>query len=275
VSGRRVIVTGAGSYLGQAVIQAMAARGDLQVTALGSPRWDARAPEGVTAWACDLTAALAPTLTEAIDDAEAIVHLAWARGADPSAVAAQNDAMLAHLARGAGLARVTFASTVAAGSRSPSVYGRAKQAAADRVDQAGGRVLVLGGVVTEPPGSSYAALCEAVGGSRLALRFLPPIPQLHLTDLPAVIDACIAGATEACAPGVHAVFDANPVSINAFMKQLEDRAPRVRCPAPLWVPAIVALAGPLSPTGVGPLLDRLTSFVGRDVAWLDTLRGGA
>ena len=271
MSRRSVVVTGAGSYVGQAVVQDLASRDDLAVTALGSPRWSAAAPDGVTAWACDLSREIDAQVAEAIDSADSIVHLAWVRGAKQPAVHAQNNAILDRLAGGAGLSRVTFTSTVAAGPNAPSVYGHVKQGVADRVAESGGRVLVLGGVVEDPPGSSHAELCRAVRSSRVALRFVPPVPVLHLTTLGAVVAACRDGVLGTLGPGVHPVFDANPVSINAFMKGLEARAPRTRMLMPLWAPGLLALRRPLGPTPAGPILDRLASFVGRDATWLTGL----
>ncbi|MDP6944210.1 MAG: hypothetical protein QF464_08680 [Myxococcota bacterium] len=272
MSRRRVVVTGAGSYVGQAVVQDLASREDLTVTALGSPRWDAQAPDGVTAWACDLSQAIDAQVAEALDSAESIVHLAWVRGAKRSIVHAQNNAILDRLAGGAGLSRVTFTSTVAAGPDAPSVYGRIKQGVADRVADSGGRVLVLGGVVEDPPGSSHAELCRTVESSRVALRFVPPVPVLHLTTLGAVVTAVRDAVLGALGPGVHPVFDPDPISINAFMKRLEARAPRARMPMPLSAPGLLALRRPLGPTPVGPILDRLASFVGRDARWLAGLQ---
>jgi nucleoside-diphosphate-sugar epimerase len=267
---RRVLVTGAGSYLGDALIRALARLDTCEVTALGSPRWDASGPARVQCWRADLTRPLKATIADAVMEADSVLHLAWTRGANPRTVQADNAAMLTQLIEDR-LDRVTFTSTVAAGPNAPSVYGRTKQMIADRVAQAGGRVLVLGGVIGEPPGGSYAELCRSVATSRLALRFAAPEPQLHITTRDTVIAELIACAYGERSPGIHAVFDRTPVGINAFMADLEARAPRARLPTPVWTQAVVGAARGLRRTHAGPFLDRLVSFIGRDQRWLSEL----
>ena len=171
---RRVVITGAGSYLGQAVVGELAQHDDVTIAALSSPRGSDTPPDGVRVWPVDLTHPLSPDLQAVIDEADTILHLAWLRGANESQVMGANEAMLEQLGSD-NLARLTFTSTVAAGPAAPSVYGRCKQRVADRIEAAGGRVLVLGGIVAEPPGSSYAELCRTVAGSRFAVRFAPPV----------------------------------------------------------------------------------------------------
>ena len=271
---RRVLVTGANSYLGVALITYLSRETDVSITALSSPRAPRHSePSRVEHLQGDLRVPPSPALRQAFERADAIVHLAWERGSKLKEVSQANTAMLSHLSD-AQLATVTFTSSVAAGPDAPSVYGRVKDEVAKRVLSAGGRVLVLGGVIDEPPGGSYAELCESVAKSRLALRFTAPEPRLHLTPLAHALEALRACALAEMSPGLHPCFQAEAVRVNTLMEELEARAPRVRLPTPLWSGALLNIAKSLRYSPAGPLLDRLASFIGRDESWLRALTEG-
>ena len=266
----RVLVTGSGSYLGQALVTRLAQSDVFSVDALSSPRGQAPPPRGVESWSADLTKELAPSVKALFQAAHVIVHLAWTRGANIEAVRKANRRMVDHLDAEA-LARVVFASSVAAGPRAPSVYGAVKHEVAETIADAGGRVLVLGGVVDEPPGGSYAELCEKVARSRLALRFTGEEPHLHITPIEQALQGFIDALEGRLEPGMHPLFEAETIPFNTFMARLEARAPKKRMKTPLWSPALLGAAKVLRRSPAGRTLDRLASFVGRDQAWLSHL----
>ena len=135
---------------------------------------------------------------------------------------------------------------------------------------------MLGGVVGEPPGGSYGKLVAAVARSPASARFAPPQPALHLVQLDRVVATCVRGALGVLPAGRWALFEPEPVPLNAFLRELESRSPRRRIPVPMS--ASVALAGarmvsssPLSATPLGAIAEPLQTFLGRDRRWLDAL----
>jgi nucleoside-diphosphate-sugar epimerase len=285
-SGRAVLVTGAGGFVGRALVPRLLDRGD-RVRALVRAGGRPAPPGAETVAVADMAAADWPAL---VAGADAVVHLAArvhrAGETGPDAVAAyrrdNTDATraLAEAAAAAGVGRFVLVSTAhvvplveaiglgrtteaAAWAEHP--YGMSKaeaEAAVLRVRAATG----LPAVVLRPPlvygpgaVANFAALLKAV-------RWGLPLPLgavrnrrslVYVGNLAAAVEAAL---DHPAAPGhVFAVSDDDDVSTPELVRRLA-RALGRRAP---WMPAVPP-----------PVLARLLRLAGRE-GWIERLTGDA
>ena len=165
---RRVVITGAHSYLGSRAVAHLLQVADCEIYALVTP-WAERVDKGGESdrlhyLSVDLTQALAPEVVSVLASADRVLHLAWVRGRTLHRISRINEDIIDRLMTPISEAsRFYFMSSVAAGPRAVSTYGRAKWEGARLVAAKGGNVLVCGLVVEARPRGPYKVICNLVG----------------------------------------------------------------------------------------------------------------
>jgi nucleoside-diphosphate-sugar epimerase len=235
-------ITGADGYVGSRVADRLAGAG-WSVTALSRAR-EARARTGFRRIHCDLGGELEPGAFAGVD---ALVHAAYdfgvTRRADVERVNVAGSRRLFDAARGAGVARIVFLSTVAAFPGARSLYGRAKLEI-ERAALAAGAAVVRPGLVWGPgravPSGALGAAVE-----RLPIVPLPFPPALELSlvhedDLAALVQRILDRWPE----GSEKLFVAASEETVGFVALLRARALRAgRRPRFVWVPWRAAWLG--------------------------------
>jgi nucleoside-diphosphate-sugar epimerase len=282
VGAPRVVITGAGGFIGAAVCRAFARAGrDFEGWVRREPaKADARVPVREMG---NLASTNDDTLARALDGAAAVIHLAGrahlAHVRDQSALRRDNvdvTARLARAARRAGVPRFILASTVKVNGewthpRRPfrpgdppaprGAYARSKRDAERALFDAASAGAMVATALRLPlvygagaPGN-FAALVAAVRAGRL-LPLGAIDNRRHLVGVDNVADA-LAAALDHSLPvsGVHFVADADSVStpelVRAIAAALRVRPRLVAVPVPL-----LRLGGTL--LGRGAAIDRLT-----------------
>jgi hypothetical protein len=267
---RRIVVTGAGSWLGRRTVDLLAAGTGHQVLALTSPRGGpvpALARAGVRWRAVDLAAPLPHEVATAIAAADRVLHYAWDRRADASGDNAANIAMAQALA---GLARpgaLVFVSSVAGSPRARSAYGRNKHAVAALVRAAGGSVWLPGLVVDDPPQGPHAILCGVVRRVPVALRLTGGGPNVYPMPVATLLGQALALCAADLPPGTWQGFEA-PVPFNTFLAGIEAAHPRLRLPVRLPTGPLVVAAAALRrlPLPTRRLSDKVLTLLWKDDA---------
>jgi nucleoside-diphosphate-sugar epimerase len=281
VGAARVVITGAGGFVGAAVCRAFARAGrDFEGWVRGAPA-NAEA-HGTLREMGDLAAQSDDALARALEGAAAVIHLAGrahlAHAGDEAALRRDNvdvTARLARAARRAGVARFVYASTVKVNGEwthpgrpfrpadppAPrGVYARSKYDAERALLEAASVGAMVATALRLPlvygPGApgNFAALVAAVRAGRL-LPLGAIDNRRHLVGLDNVADA-FAAALDRSPPvsDVHFVADGDSVStpelVRAIAAALRVRPRLVAVPVPL-----LRLGGTL--LGRGAAIDRL------------------
>jgi NADH dehydrogenase len=225
-----VVVTGAGGFLGGHLCRTLATRG-WQVRAL------ARHPDGVSLPGVRVGRADLPDVIDQsiLEGADVVVHAAWAtRETDPVRADRQNvegTARLLAAARGAGVGRMVFVSSVAAAPDAPNHYGRTKHAAEALLDPSRDLVVRPGTILARGGGGIFGLMRDLMQKLHVVPLFgggRQPLQTVHVDDL----CEAIAQAIERDVTGAVNVAEPSPRS---FREVLEMTAARmgVRC---LFVP---------------------------------------
>lgn len=272
---RLVVVTGAASNLGRALIAELARRRALRIAALVRTRdFDATASDRVRYVAQNLLEPLTDECAELMRSADSIVHLAWARPgpATPAAAAADSTRMLDRVLSvpDAGR-RLVFMSSVAASPRAPGHYARSKHEAQMRVLAAGGRVIVCGLIVGEPPETAFKLLVDVHRKLPVAFRLMPnrlrvyPVLKTDVVALLAVL------ATADAPAGAYRGFAGRGVPINDFVRWILERYGLRRPRIPMPVAAIGAATAMARLVGRDSLAEKLATFFFKDPTVLEGL----
>lgn len=256
-----VFVTGAGGFIGQALVRALVSRGH-GVTALvhASPP-----PPGTTAVRGDLLEA--GSYRQAVTDAEVVVHLAAATGnATASDHARINATGTRYLATECGAAHrpLLFVSTVAVQypDHSAYPYAAAKAAAEVAVRESGAPYVIARPTIVAGPGSP-------VIGALARLALLPVVPVFgngRTLVQPVDVDdvaGSLADLVEGTPFGNETVGIGGPdiVTVEALLQGIRKAAGReaarvMHLPFPIVLPLVAAaarLTGGRFPLGVGQL----------------------
>jgi nucleoside-diphosphate-sugar epimerase len=134
-------------------------------------------------------------LPDAIDEtllagADVVVHAAWAtREIDPQRADRQNvegTQRLLDASRRAGVARVVFVSSVAAGADAPNRYGRSKAVAERLLDPARDLVLRPGTILARNGGGIFGLMCNLMRTLHVVPLFgggRQPLQTVHVDDV--------------------------------------------------------------------------------------------
>ncbi len=181
-----VVVTGAGGFLGGHLCRALAARG-WTVRALARRPEAVALPPGVRVGRAELPDVLEAAL---LDGADVVVHAAWAtRETDPGRADRQNvegTARLLAASRAAGVGRVVFVSSVAAGAEAPNHYGRSKHAAEALFDPARDLVVRPGTILARGGGGIFGLMRDLMRTVHVVPLFgggRQPLQTVHVDDL--------------------------------------------------------------------------------------------
>lgn len=273
---RSVLLTGAGSYLGQQTIADLLSTTSLRLVAVGSPRLDtARCvpPSDRLRYLTEDLTKPSERLSDEVSRAEVVLHLAWVRDASAATAVDRNrliiDRLLDNMADRAGF---VFMSSVAASPTAHSSYGQAKFALAEHVAAAGGIVLTCGLVCAASPQGPYKQLIGAV--DKLPVRVVPVGPPPNVYPIP--LTDVMAGLRAACerklAGGVYKLWR-DVVPMHEFLASLPVRARAFRLPVPVpfaLINPIVSLfrAVRLLPASIA---DQLKTFLYKDDEYLASL----
>ena len=151
-----VVVTGAHSHLGAAVVNKLIAETDYRIACIVTPWARSRQPSDDTdriRWfAADLTKPLDGRAAAVFSEAYRVLHFAWVRGSDRKRVSTFNQIMVDQILDTVDQpARFVLISSTAASPKALSTYAQANWRTACRVRERGGIVAVCGLVVSEPP----------------------------------------------------------------------------------------------------------------------------
>jgi nucleoside-diphosphate-sugar epimerase len=271
-----IVITGAGSYVGQLLVRDLCQQEYGQVAGFVSTRTcveELVQDPMVTYYSADLTRALTGEMARAASGACRLFHLAWARGANEEEVRMENSHILDTLeASLPDLSRIVFFSSVAAGPHVLSVYGRVKHEIECRVRDGGGLSLVVGGVLEkESPGSSMARFWHAVQSAHLRIRFIRPTPLFHLISPRDLLAICSDAIENPDRSGVYAAYAGGGMCLNDVLKWIEASRPGVRFPLPASSKLALLLARLLRVVGVGAPAEVLCTLFSKDYARLSAL----
>ncbi len=176
---KRIGITGASGYVGQALISA-AQRGGDTVVVLGRRQFDP-----ALEWRhCELESPPAPDLLAGLD---ALIHLAADTQSLLQPAGGKEIVHALALAQQAARLRIpmVFVSSQAAAASAPSAYGRTKHAIEDAVRASGATVIRPGLVVGGSERGLFGLLCAAVRWSPVLPHLLPTprVQPLHVEDL--------------------------------------------------------------------------------------------
>ncbi len=276
MTSKRVVLTGAHSYLGQKLLALLADKGDFEFTAFITP-WASE--EGLVFGSrvrylkADLTKPLDAEVANAVNGADHLLHFAWVRAGKEDEVMATNLAMTGnlqpHLAKPDAL---VFISSVAASPETLSRYGRTKFKIANRLRDGGAIILVTGLIVDKEPMGPYALLVKVVRTLPLSVRFTKnsvKVYPIRTDDFMRAIETVLTGNVGA---GSYRVYPANPADINDFLRQLEKKYVRKRLKFPVSYSLSMSTLKALHRMGLLPasLGEKLLTFLYKDDEYLAT-----
>ncbi len=264
---RTIVVTGASSYAGRLLVNAIAGRPDLHAVAVYSSQQssEARSTAAITRLVADLRRPLSGPQAKVINDAHVVFHLAWVRGHDRNAVETANDAMIENLfASMTAPERLVFISTAASGADAPSVYGLAKFKAERQVRRLGGSVLSAGIILGTPAQGAYRAIESLVCRLPLRIRFGGGF-RFYAASEQEFIASCLS-FLDHLPPAEYCAFPPEGETAAQFLSSVEQSCPRWRLPIllpdRLMLRSIRALArARLLPRGIA---ERLMTFLYAD-----------
>jgi uncharacterized protein YbjT (DUF2867 family) len=230
--------------------------------------------DGVQYVVQDLLEPLSHETTELMRSADRILHLAWERPgpATPSEAADRNAKILDQLLVNPEVGhRIVFVSSVAASPRAPGCYGRSKHAAQARVLALGGRVVVCGLIVSDPPETAFKRLVDLHRKLPVAFRLVPNRLRVYPVLKEDVVTFLAAFVRNESAAGAYRGFAAGGIPINDFLSWILDRygLRRLRMPVPAFtIDAVTSVARVLHQDS---LTEKLATFFFKDPAALEGL----
>jgi nucleoside-diphosphate-sugar epimerase len=274
--GKRVVVTGAHSYLGQKLLQHLLNIGGFEIEAFITP-WADEAElvegDGVTYYRVDLREKLPDEAATALSKADHVLHFAWIRGNDEEKVLGGNLKMFENL-RGhiSSPEKLVFISSVAATPETLSAYGKTKFRAANELAKYGAVILVTGLIVDSEPMGPYKLLVSVVKKLPVSVRFTKNSVKVYPIRTDDFLDGIVTILTRPIASGSYRLYPSNAADINEFLAQLENKYRRVRVPVPvsykLSMGTLKFLNGKrLLPATLG---EKLLTFLYKDEAYLAT-----
>lgn len=272
---KRIVVTGANSYLGSHTVETLLTQTTMAIDGFITP-WAKELPPDssdgrLTLHRMDLSKPLVPEAIEALQKADAVIHLGWVRGGDRQQVLSLNLAIAEKLMTPlAQKSRFLFVSSAAAAANTRSIYGKTKWETAARVRELGGTVLICGLVVDDSPQGPYELLNRAVAKLPIAIRLTGPGIKVYPIPLPELMDCLLTATAQALPAGTYRMYTKG-VPFDTFIADIEACYPRKRLPILVSAKLITGAAAlakqlHLLPT---PLADKLLSFFYKDETFLD------
>jgi len=266
--GEPVVVTGAHSVLGRMLCAHLAGQQE-PVIGLITP-WAKPVDLAIQTVRADLRKPLPSDVCDLLRRSGQVFHLAWARGAGTRA---ENIAMIDHLMSCVRTpAHFHLMSSVAAGPRAESEYGKSKWEATQRVRKAGGNVLVCGLVTGDQPELPFNQLKAAVGRSWLSLELKQPVRVYPVS--PERLFGAITGILRAPPPAdCYGLFQTDGPDLNQLLRKMERDTPRRRWKLTLRQPWIEQLARLLKKAKFPPhsAWERILTLLQKDAGLLDDL----
>jgi nucleoside-diphosphate-sugar epimerase len=278
MTSKKVILTGAHSYLGQQLLSHLSTIGGFEVAAFITP-WakdEGLVVGGDIAYVrADLTKTLTDDAARLVREADRVLHFAWIRGKSEDEVLESNSAMLAnlkeHLARPEAL---VFISSVAASPNTLSRYGRTKFKIANKLLEDGAIVLVTGLIVDKEPKGPYKLLVDVVTKFPLSVRFTENSVKVYPIRTDDFLSAISAVLNEDLPGGSYRVYPSNAADINEFLEKLEKKYKRGRLRMPVSYKMTVGSLRGMHQLRVLPpnLGEKLLTFLYKDEEYLATHR---
>ena len=274
MTNKKIVVTGAHSYLGQKLLEHLVGIGGFEIAAFVTPWAEVEglvASDKIDYSKVDLREELSLEASNAVKEANHVLHFAWKRGKDEAAVFEENMKMVEnlrnHLARPDAL---VFISSVAASPETLSTYGRTKFKAANELVKYGAIVLVTGLIVDTEPKGPYKLLVSVVKKLPISVRFTKnsvKVYPIRTEDFLSAIDSILSQPIPA---GSYRLFPSNAADINDFLKLLEARHKRARVPLPVSYPLAIGTLKIFHKAGLLPasLGEKLLTFLYKDDEYL-------
>ncbi len=276
MTSRRVVLTGAHSYLGQKLLTYLSEKGGFEFTALITP-WAKEeglvSGEGIRYLRSDLTKPLDAEAGSAVNTADHVLHFAWVRSGKEDEIMATNLAMIENLQ--SNLVKhdaLVFISSVAASPSTLSRYGKTKFKIANRLREYGAVILVTGLIVDKEPKGPYELLVKVVKRLPFSVRFTKNSVKVYPIHTDDFLDAIETVLSVKVVADSYRVYPAEPDDINDFLSELEKKYKRTRLKLPisygLSMSTLKALRRiHLLPASLG---EKLLTFLYKDDAYLAT-----
>jgi nucleoside-diphosphate-sugar epimerase len=271
---KKIIVTGANSYLGSAVVRYLIDKTNWHICGLVSPRTTSAhsniKAERVRYIRADLTQSLSEEIRRELESADRVVHFAWVRGKRLEQVIGLNCTMINSLGKAmATPSGFCLISSVAACPRALSIYGQAKYRAMQLVSEFGGISLVCGLVVDEVPRGPFRLLTCCIGKLPLSIRFTKGAPQvypIHIRDVGLAVQRI---GESNLGIGGYKMFGPE-TDLNAFLRMLEDIYRRKRIPVRVDAQFILGVISFLKRVRLVPagLADKVLTFLHKEAEYL-------
>lgn len=276
MTNKKVVVTGAHSYLGQKLLEHLNVLGGFEIAAFITP-WASDDGlvngEGITYHKVDLRQKLPDEAANAVSNADRVLHFAWKRGKVGAAVLDENMKMFEnlreHLSKPEAL---VFISSVAASPETLSTYGRTKFKAANEIAQFGAIVLVTGLIVDKEPKGPYKLLVSVVKKLPFSVRFTKNSVKVYPIRTDDFLNGIVTILTQPVDGGSYRLYPKDPADINDFLRALESRYSRARLPVPVFYGTTMGAMKLFHRTGLLPasLGEKLLTFLYKDDEYLAT-----
>ena len=275
MTSKKVVVTGAHSYLGQKLLQHLSDLGGFEVAAFITP-WANEdglvRSEGITYYKVDLRHSLPDEAATAVQGADRVLHFAWVRGKNEQRILRKNQSMIGTLREHVSKAdQLVFISSVAASPHTLSTYGRTKFKAAEELTEFGAVVLVTGLIVDHEPKGPYKLLVDVVKKLPVSVRFTKNSVRVYPIRTDDFLNAIVTVLNEPIGGGSYRVYPWNAADINDFLAELEKKYRKVRLPVPVSYKLSMGSLKFLHRLGVMPatLGEKLLTFLYKDEEYLN------
>lgn len=276
MTNKKVVVTGAHSYLGQKLLEHLVGIGGFEITAFITP-WAGEnglvTGEGISYHKVDLRDDLTGEAAAAVRNADRVLHFAWVRGQDEEEIFDANQKMFGSLKKN--IARpdsLVFISSVAASPETLSTYGRTKFRAANDLVNYGAIVLVTGLIVDKEPKGPYKLLVNVVKKLPLSVRFNKNSVKVYPIRTDDFLKGIVTILSQPVASGSYRLYPSNAADINDFLKRLEAKYQRARMPFPVSYGVTLGALKLFRSIGLLPasLGEKLLTFLYKDDQYLST-----
>jgi nucleoside-diphosphate-sugar epimerase len=276
MASKKVVLTGAHSYLGQKLLTYLSEKGGYEIAAFITPWADESGlvtGESIKYFGVDLTNELTDEAAEAVRKATRVLHFAWIRGKGKEDVVEPNLAMIAnlqkHLSRPEAL---VFISSVAASPETLSRYGRTKFRIANKLHEYGAIILVTGLIVDPEPKGPYKLLVDVVRKAPFLVRFTKNSVKVYPIRTDDFLNAIAVVLDNDIAPGSYRVYPSNPEDINDFLGLIEKKYKRsgIKIPVSYGLSMGALKAGSKVAMLPASLGEKLMTFLYKDEEYLST-----
>lgn len=270
-----IVITGGNSYLGHQIVERLKDNEELTIFVIHSNRINNNRVilhERVVNYRADLTQPLCSDIVECLKSADLVFHFAWVRGKGKAINLALNERIVDNILSVTPLTiRFYFISSVGGTPKAKSDYGQNKYRVAQRVQSAGGNIILVGLVVEVNPRSGpYAMLYKQAQKYPLSFR----VKENTLLVFPISIENFFLSIQriihDSQAVGVIRAFEA-PVEFNLFIERIERMFPKKRIRIPMNATLLLRLAIIAKRLFFVPtkICDQILTFFYKDVAYLN------